>query len=94
MNLQGNLPIEVGGSVCTMAADKKSRIFEAYAFQDLPIEKLVLKKPNLVTQRGFYIPELKDSIRTALFKGLRPSAAAEQGCRGVHHFNCHLVCGP
>ena len=28
------------------------------------------------------------------FKGLRLSAAAEQGCRGVHHFRCRFVCGP
>ena len=73
MNLQDNLPIEVGGSVCTMAADKKPRVFEAYAFQDLPIEKLVLKKPNLVTKSVFYIPELKDSIRTAPFVNLTPN---------------------
>ena len=54
-----------------MAADKKPCVFEAYAFQDLPIEKLVLKKPNLVTKSD--IAELKDSIRTAPFVNLTPS---------------------
>ena len=73
MSLQDNLPIEVWSSVCTMAADKRPRIFEAYPFQDLPIEKLTLKKPNLVTKSVFYIPELKDSVRTAPFVNLTPT---------------------
>ena len=73
MSLQDNLPIELWSSVCTMAADKRPRIFEAYAFQDLPIEKLTLKKPNLVTKSVFYIPELKDSVRTAPFVNLTPT---------------------
>ena len=57
MSLQDNLQIEVWSSVCTMAADKRPRVFEAYPFQDLPIDKLTLKKPNLVTKSVFYIPE-------------------------------------
>jgi hypothetical protein len=56
-----------------MATDKKPRVSEAYSFQEFPLKKLGLKKPEFVTKSVFSIPELKDNVRMP-FICLTPTA--------------------
>ena len=56
-----------------MATDKKPRVSEAYSFQEFPLKKLGLKKPEFVTKSVFSIPELKDTPRMP-FVNLTPTA--------------------
>ena len=45
-----------------MSTEKKPRVSEAFPFQEFPLKKLALKKPDIVTKSVFLIPELKDSF--------------------------------
>ena len=58
---------------CAMATEKKPRVCEAYPFQEFPLKRLRLKKPEFVTKSVFSIPELKDTSRMA-FVNLTPAA--------------------
>ncbi len=72
MSIQATLPTDLWTNFCAMATDKKKpRVSEAYPFQDVPLQELTLKKPDIVTKSTFFIPELKDSVR-APFVNLTP----------------------
>ena len=63
MSIQATLPSTLSTHVFAMATDKKPRVSEAYSFQEFPLKKLHLKKPEFETKSKFSIPELKDNIR-------------------------------
>eukprot|EP00973_Karenia_brevis_P026917 3711693-Karenia_brevis.AAC.1 len=61
MSIQATLPSTLSTHFSAMATDKKPRVSEAYSFQEFPLKKLGLKKPEYVTKSVFSIPELKDN---------------------------------
>ena len=63
MSIQATLPSDLWTNFCAMAAEKKPRICEAYPFEEFPLKKLKLKKPEFVTKSVFSIPEMKDTTR-------------------------------
>ena len=73
MSIQVTLPSDLLTRVSAMATDKKPRVSEAYSFQEFPLKKLGLKKPEFVTKSVFSIPELKDTPRMP-FVCLTPTA--------------------
>ena len=73
MSIQATLPSDIWTRVSAMATDKKPRVSEAYSFQEFPLKKLGLKKPEFVTKSVFSIPELKDNVRMP-FINLTPTA--------------------
>ena len=72
-SIQATLPSDLWTRVSAMATDKKPRVSEAYSFQEFPLKKLGLKKPEFVTKSVFSIPELKDNVRMP-FINLTPTA--------------------
>ena len=52
--------------------DKKPRVTEAYSFQEFPLDKLSLKKPDILTKSIFSLPELNDTARMP-FVNLTPT---------------------
>ena len=73
MSIQATLPSTLSTHFSAMATDKKPRVSEAYSFQEFPLKKLGLKKPEFVTKSVFSIPELKDNVRMP-FINLTPTA--------------------
>ena len=74
MSIQATLPSDLLTHVFAMATtDKKPRVSEAYSFQEFPLKKLGLKKPEFVTKSIFSIPELKDTSRMP-FVNLTPTS--------------------
>ena len=73
MNIQATLPSTLSTHFSAMATDKKPRVSEAYSFQESPLKKLGLKKPEFVTKSVFTIPELKDNDRMP-FINLTPTS--------------------
>ena len=65
MSIQATLPSDLWTRVSAMATDKKPRVSEAYSFQEFPLKKLGLKKPEFVTKSVFSIPELKHTYAYA-----------------------------
>ena len=56
-----------------MATDKKVRVSEAYPYQEFPLKKLSLRKPDMVMRSLFSIPEIKDTTRRP-FVNLTPTS--------------------
>ena len=73
MSIQAKLPTDLWTNFCAMATEKKPRVCEAYPFQEFPLKRLRLKKPEFVTKSVFSIPELKDTSRMP-FVNLTPVA--------------------
>ena len=80
MSIQVTLPSDLWTRVSAMATDKKPRVSEAYSFQEFPLKKLGLKKPEFVTKSVFSIPELKDNVRMP-FINLTPTAGRRVATR-------------
>lgn len=73
MSIQAKLPTDLWTNFCAMATEKKPRVCEAYPFQEFPLKRLRLKKPEFVTKSVFSIPELTDTSRMP-FVNLTPVA--------------------
>ena len=72
MNTQATLSANLWSEFRAMSTEKKPRVSEAFPFQEFPLKKLALKKPDIVTKSVFLIPELKDSVRMP-FVNLTPT---------------------
>ena len=73
MSIHAKLPTDLWTNFCAVATEKKPRVCEAYPFQEFPLKKLRLKKPEFVTKSVFSIPELKETSRMP-FVNLTPAA--------------------